>query len=132
MDMEIEPFLINAAVNGVLAQRLVRKICPVCRVAVTPTNEECKVLDRFGCSCSTIYKGQGCNACLQLGYKGGIGIFELLHVTSGLRSLVVQQPSFDALYKQVYTDGMRPLFHDGVQKVIDGIITLQEMMSAIE
>lgn len=127
MDMGIEPFLLNAAVSGVLAQRLARKICTECRIASSPTQDERAVLKQFGTTLPTLYRGTGCDACLNLGYKGRTGIFELVQVTSTLRSLIVQQPNFDAIYKQALSDGMKTLRDDGLQKVNDGIITLQEL-----
>lgn len=131
MDMGIEPFLINAAISGILAQRLVRKICPTCRIAVKPTDEEHAVLEKIGIDCSTLYRGKGCNDCFNLGYRGRVGIFELLSMTNALRSLIVQNPSIDALYKQASADGLKTLLFDGAQKVVDGVITLQELMRVI-
>jgi len=127
MDMGVEPFLINAAVTGVLAQRLARTICPDCKQAVSPTEQEKKVLDRLGVSLDTLYVGAGCDSCFHLGYKGRVGIFELLVMTSSLRSLIVHRPVFDAIYRQVRDDGMVTLLNDGIEKVKDGVISLQEL-----
>lgn len=131
MDMGVEPFLINAAVTGVLAQRLARKICTSCRGEHAPTEEEKKVLARFNANLDTVYKGAGCSECLNLGYKGRVGIFELLTLSSKLRSLIVQHPVFDALYAQALADGMQPMSVDGIAKVRDGIITVQELVRVI-
>jgi type II secretory ATPase GspE/PulE/Tfp pilus assembly ATPase PilB-like protein len=131
MDMGVEPFLINAAITGVLAQRLARKICEQCKTSYVPTDEEKRILSRFNADVSTVYKGNGCNHCLGLGYKGRIGIFELLAMSSALRSLVVQQPVFDAVYAQAIADGMQPMHADGIQKVRDGIITVPEFVRVI-
>ncbi len=127
MDMGIEPFLINAAVTGVIAQRLARKICRSCRTAAEPTQEEDALLKRIGMPSITLYKGTGCDACFGLGYKGRIGIFELLEVSPPLRDLIVQQPHFDSIYQQVMKDGMQTLLLDACLKVKEGIITLQEL-----
>jgi len=126
MDMGIEPFLINAALIGVLAQRLSRKICIRCRTIVLPTEQEQQLVNRLKIKNESLYQGKGCDTCNHLGYKGRTGIFELLPISSSLRSLIVKQPVFDAIYAQAKTDGMRILLHDGIQKVKNGIISLPE------
>ena len=130
MDMGIEPFLINAALIGVLAQQLSRKICTECRTIVLPTEQEQQLVDRLQIK-SDLHQGKGCNACNHLGYKGRIGIFELLPISSSLRSLIVKQPVFDAIYAQAQADGMQTLLHDGRQKVKDGVISLPECARVI-
>lgn len=127
MDMGIEPFLINAAVTGVLTQRLARKICVSCRVAIKPSIQERILLDRLNIAADTLFRGKGCEHCFNLGYKGRTGIFELLVVTNELRERIVQQPVFTALYEQALRDGMQTIAMDGAQKVKDGLITLQEL-----
>jgi len=131
MDMGIEPFLINAAITGVLAQRLARKICTSCRQEAEPTVEQQIILNRLGIDCDTLYSGKGCDACLQLGYKGRVGIFELLVMDTDLRALIVQHPVFDAIYAQARASGMQSLLEDGTRKVQEGIITLDELVRAI-
>lgn len=128
MDMGIEPFLINASLTGVLAQRLARKICLQCRVMVEPTMEERKILQRIGLSLDLLYRGSGCPGCKGRGYKGRIGIFELLVMTGELRSLIVHSPSLDAITHQARLDGLQPLLIDGGRKVARGIITLAELV----
>ncbi len=128
MDMGIEPFLINAAINGVLAQRLVRTICTHCRIKVMPEAEEQVILNRLNIKLTALYKGKGCNECNNTGYKGRTGVFELLVMTSQLRSLIVQNPSSDAIYAQTLHDGMQPLLLDGIQKVKEGVISVQELI----
>jgi type II secretory ATPase GspE/PulE/Tfp pilus assembly ATPase PilB-like protein len=131
MDMGIEPFLINASVSGVLAQRLARKICMHCKISRAPTDQEKAVLDKHSLCLDAVYQGTGCNACMGLGCKGRIGIFELLVPSNKLRSLMVQHPSFGALYEQALSEGMTTLFADGVQKVKDGVISLQELVRVV-
>jgi len=127
MDMGVEPFLINASLTGVLAQRLARKICKECRVEYSPNDQEQKLLAKRGFPLETLYKGQGCDACFGLGYKGRVGIFELLNMTGDLRSLVVHRPVFDDIRAQARTDGMCSLFDDGIQKVKNGVISLEDL-----
>ncbi len=86
------------------------------------------MLERLGSSISTLFKGVGCTACDGHGYKGRIGIFELLIIDSGLRALIMRDPSRDVLYKHAYAQGFRSLMHDGLEKVEQGIITLQELV----
>lgn len=90
-----------------------------------------KTLHRLGLHIDTLYKGAGCSACFNLGYKGRTGIFELLTMTSALRSLIVHKPHFDTIYAQAISDGMHTLMHDGAQKVKDGIITLPELVRVV-
>jgi len=131
MDMGIEPFLINAAVTGILAQRLARKICTACRQEVPINDQEKLVLQDLGIEQDVLYKGSGCKACDNLGYKGRVGIFELLIVTSPLRALIVKNPIFDDIYAQASQDGMHTLLDDGLQKVCNGTITLEELMRVV-
>lgn len=131
IDMGIEPFLINAAVTGVLAQRLARTICAECRESYQPSADEKAMLERLGSSLTMLSKGAGCVACDGHGYKGRIGIFELLVIDAGLRALIMRDPSRDALYDYAYAHGFRSLIHDGLEKVAQGIITLQELMRVV-
>lgn len=127
MDMGIEPFLLNAALSGVLAQRLARRICVHCRVSVEPDAQESLLLQRFKLESSTVFKGAGCDACLQLGYKGRVGIFELLEPSILLRALMMKQPAWDMIYTQACNDGMITLAQDGADKVLQGLITITEL-----
>ncbi len=131
MDMGIEPFLINASVSGVLAQRLARKICPHCKISRAPTDQEKAILEKFELDLPVVFQGTGCPACMGLGCKGRVGIFELLVPSNKLRGLIVQHPSIDALQAQALHDGMITLRADGVQKVKDGLISLQELMRVV-
>lgn len=126
MDMGIEPFLLNAALSGVLAQRLARKLCLDCRSLRMATEEEEYLLRTLGIAGTSVYHAQGCTSCGQLGYKGRIGMFELLEISPALRSLIIKHSNYDELCKQALADGMKPLAHDAAQKVKDGIISLEE------
>jgi len=128
MDMGIEPFLINAAVTGILAQRLARKLCQDCKIQKVPTPQEEAILKKYGSSLTMLPNGVGCNSCLGLGYRGRIGIFELLVMTSSLRALIVKDPSVDDIFQQALSDGMKSLMHDGLAKVEAGLISLPELL----
>ena len=131
MDMGVEPFLINASITGVLAQRLVRKLCVHCRKEVDPDEQDKELLKRLKLSVKKLYKATGCYECSDVGCKGRTGIFELMVVTDALRSLIIKQPIFDQIYKQVVSDGMSTLRDDAEQKLKDGIISLKEFARVI-
>lgn len=131
MDMGIEPYLINAAVTGVLAQRLVRKICVSCKESYTPTALEKSQLEKLNMDVTTLHRARGCSDCNNLGYKGRVGIFELLPVTQSLRTLIIQQPVFDQMYAQAIADGLSTLTADALGKLKAGIISLDELVRVV-
>lgn len=132
MDMGVEPFLINAALSGILAQRLVRKLCVHCKESCIPTAQEVAALKSLlGTVCDKLYRAKGCQLCSGLGYKGRLGIFELLEVSPELRTLIVSDPVFDEINKQAMRDGMKTLAQDGAQKVVQGLISFQELMRVL-
>lgn len=131
MDMGIEPFLLNASITGVLAQRLARKICQHCKEKVAISSHDTLIIERNKWPINTVYNGRGCSYCHNLGYKGRIGLFELLVVSNGLRSLIVQHPVIEDIYKQAHLDGMQTMIDDGIQKVNEGIISLPELLRVL-
>jgi|SRR4030095_11278908 len=131
MDMGIEPFLINAALSGVLAQRLVRKLCVDCRKKREATAQELSVLRSLGIDHDMVYESSGCASCDNLGYKGRVGIFELLEISPSFRSLIITCPQFDEIYNQALADGMKTLASDGAQKVKEGVISLADYARVI-
>jgi len=128
MDMTIEPFLINAAVTGVLAQRLARKICTSCKEESVPGPGEKIIMGTL--SIQKSFKGRGCQNC-NMGYKGRIGIYELLIMTDALRSLIVESPKFENINAQAIKDGMITLLQDAIEKVNGGIISLEELIRTV-
>ncbi len=126
MDMGIPSFLLNAAISGVMAQRLVRKLCTNCKIERNLTEEERQILKNK--SIIKLFDATGCDECLQTGYKGRTGIFELLVPTTSLRAQIIAHPDFDHIKKQASKDGMISLFDDGMQKVQDGAISLEELL----
>lgn len=131
MDMGIEPFLINAALSGVLAQRLARKLCMSCRQEKAPDVHEKEVLARLGAKLDRVHAAPGCAACNNTGHQGRIGLFELLPMNSALRSLIVQHPNFDAIHAQARANGMRTLLDDGLAKCAQGIISVAELVRVV-
>jgi type II secretory ATPase GspE/PulE/Tfp pilus assembly ATPase PilB-like protein len=131
LDMGIEPFLINAAVTGILSQRLARKLCTACRYQKELSSDELLLLEDLAISLTGAYTSTGCAACHGTGYKGRTGIFELLLMSHDIRALITKQPNFDALYAQARQQGMQPLLADAVLKVESGIISIAELVRVL-
>ncbi len=128
MDMGIEPFLINASVSGILAQRLVRKLCTQCKEPVIRDASYDHICKRLGITDEMpLFHARGCTQCDGRGYRGRTGIFELLVVTPALRARIVSHPVFDEVYAQALEDGMTTLLQDGIVKVKEGVISLEEL-----
>ncbi len=129
VDMGIEPFLISSSVIGILAQRLVRKICPSCKEAYQPTE---KVLRELGIQDLSgkkmFYRGKGCKNCKMRGYKGRLGIFELLITNEKIREMVLEKASADVIRKAAQEAGMKTLRQDGLLKVFDGTTSIEEVV----
>jgi type II secretory ATPase GspE/PulE/Tfp pilus assembly ATPase PilB-like protein len=126
IDMGIEPFLIASSVVGVLAQRLVRLICPKCKAPYQPEAAVAKEL-QLG-STAQLFRGKGCTSCSHSGYKGRIGIFELLPMTDAIENLVVSKASAHAIREAARSAGMRTLRENGVAKALAGVTTLEEVL----
>ncbi|MDD5131062.1 MAG: type II secretion system ATPase GspE [bacterium] len=131
LDMGIEPFLISSGILGVLAQRLVRKLCPTCKEPYTPSKE---VLERFGYDPSqeyTFYKPVGCKECQKIGYKGRLGIYEMMMSERRIRDLIMTRPSTETLKQAAVENGMITLKEDGLDKVKKGITSIEEVVRVV-
>jgi type IV pilus assembly protein PilB len=126
-EMNIEPFLISSSVIGVLAQRLVRSICSECKETYKPSQD---VLKFLGSDVKELYRGKGCNACKMTGYRGRIGIFELLVVNEEIRKMIVDRASSEDVKKKAIEMGMKTLREDGIAKILQGITTVDEIIKA--
>jgi type IV pilus assembly protein PilB len=129
IDMEVPSYLVATSVIAVLAQRLVRKVCERCKATI-PLSEA--VLHDAGislktASTATFVKGRGCNYCSKKGYRGRLGIYELMHVNSKIREMIFKQMSSTEIRKVAINQGMRTLYNDGLWKTIRGITTLDEV-----
>jgi len=129
IDMGIEPFLVTSSVIGIMAQRLVRVICRNCKEEYTPDEES---LLSVGITPEMadgkrIYRGTGCPACLNTGYKGRTGVFELMHLDDTIKNLILKTSDSNAINRRAIEQGMITLRHDGAQKVFDGITTIEEV-----
>lgn len=132
INMGIEPFLVVAALNVVVAQRLCRRICKDCKEVDTSVTKE--QLMACGISPSsaekvTVYKGKGCNTCNGKGYKGRVAIYEVLEVTTGIKEILLRHGSSDEIKKQAIKDGMKTLRMCALTKVAQGLTTLDEAVS---
>jgi general secretion pathway protein E len=126
IDMGIEPYLLASTLNGVLAQRLVRKLCPACRAPYEPDAAERSV---FGASApDRLYKAVGCGACNFSGYKGRTGIYELLVADDELRHLVHDTAEESSLRAHAVAGGMLRLRDDGLRWVREGVTSLDEVL----
>jgi general secretion pathway protein E len=129
IDMGIEPYLLTSSVTAILAQRLVRKICPHCKDIYSASDYEKELLHGYmQTSDKTLYKGRGCEACLNTGYLGRIGIFELLVLSSKIRQMVQEKSSSEEIKVQAIKEGMSTLREDGLKKVFEGTTTLSEII----
>ncbi len=132
INIGVEPYLISAAVNGILAQRLVRKICQACKQPHTPSDEVRKVLDKAGFDGGELYKGSGCDKCRQTGYSGRLGIYELLTMDDALRDAVTTNPDVNVLRRMCREAGLKTLRDDGWRKVRQGSTTVDEVLRVTE
>ena len=137
VDMGVEPFLVASSLMAVMAQRLVRRVCPQCREAYRPTAEELKevgltpeAVARAGNP--TIYRAKGCDACGGTGYRGRTGIYELLLVDDDIRQLTLKNVDSSSIKKTGVQKGMLTLLDDGARKVLAGETTLAEVLSVTQ
>lgn len=129
IDMGIQPFLIASCLVGVLAQRLVRRLCPQCKEEYEPDEHEIDLLKLE--KDARLYKAVGCPACNETGYKGRIAVYEILTITSELRDMIARDHSAEALNKLALESGMNTLAESCSRQVKLGVTTIEEMMSAV-
>ena len=123
--MGVEPFLLASSVIGVVAQRLVRRLCLECRKPFTADESQLRALG-LASSGATLYSAQGCPACNRSGYRGRTGIYEMLTVDDELRRLIHDRASEQAVRAQVISRGMRSLRDDGMRWAGQGLISIEE------
>jgi type IV pilus assembly protein PilB len=132
LDMGIESFLVASAVVGVLAQRLVRRICPSCKVPYTPSVEERQFYEDAGGPLKAVFwHGEGCNFCFRTGYEDRIGVYELLRVTEEIKELLLRKAPHDELRAMAVSQGMRTLLDAGIRLVADDVTTISEVVRSI-
>ncbi len=129
-DLGIEPFLIASALEGVIAQRLVRRICTHCKEPYKPTEEE---LSELGLSGEyTFYRGRGCEHCMGTGYRGRTGIYEVLEVDEEVKKHILKTQDAVELRNFAKSKGFKSMLEDGIRKVLAGITTSEEVLRAVK
>lgn len=140
IDMKVEPFLVASTINVIVAQRLVRKICDVCKTTLSIKKSDMEthiardmIRKHFG-NDSTIktFKGAGCKICNFTGYAGRIGVFEVLEVSKEIRKLIVNKADADVITKQAVEEKMNTMLDDGLEKVKDGETTFEEILRVLK
>ena len=131
IDMGVEPFLIASSVVMVVAQRLVRKLCPHCKKEFHPNIE---LLERIGVSAKEakeikFYEPVGCDECNQTGYRGRVAIFEIMEMTQTIAKLTMERSETGIIREQALKDGMIPLIKDGLRRIKDGLTTIEEVLA---
>ena len=128
VDIGIEPYLISASLNGVLAQRLVRKICPECKEIYQVTEHVARYVERAGVDPGQIYHGAGCDSCRGSGYLGRLGIYELLIIDEQFRDMINKDSSVNNMRRTFHESDRRSLYDDGMLKVKQGLTTIEEVL----
>ncbi len=134
LDMGVEGFLVASTINAIIAQRLVRKICPACITEYQPEEKILELLTKdFGLNLSgqKFYKGRGCRECGGSGYTGRIGIYEVIEVTETLKRLINNKIASDEIEKQAQSEGMVKMIEDGLNKIAAGLTTIEEVLRAV-
>jgi type IV pilus assembly protein PilB len=127
VDMGVEPFLVATSTNIILAQRLVRRICKHCKEEDKIVPDEEKV--RLGLEAATVvFKGKGCEECNGTGYRGRLGLYEVMRMSARLREMVVDRASTPEIREQAVAEGMLTLRMDGLRNLRKGITTLEEVL----
>ncbi|MBC7835566.1 MAG: Flp pilus assembly complex ATPase component TadA [Phycisphaerales bacterium] len=132
VNIGLEPFLVGAAINAVLAQRLIRRLCTHCKVQGKPTDERCEFLELNAISAETVYLAKGCDRCRNTGYSGRVGLYELLAVDDQLRDIIARNPNVAEFRRLCIERGMNTLRQDGLAKVARGMTTVEEVLRVTE
>ena len=132
VDIGIEPYLIAASLNGVLAQRLVRKICPECKQVSEVSENIARYAAKAGISPEEVHYGAGCDKCRGSGYLGRVGIYEQLVVDEQLRDMINKDASVNNMRRFFHESGRRSLYDDGILKVKKGLTTIEEVLRVTE
>ncbi len=135
-DMKVEPFLVASTVNCIIAQRLIRKICDMCKTSIIITQNDLAknipldvIKKHFSDKQEVrVYKGAGCKVCHGTGYSGRIGVFEVLEVSNPVKKLIVQKVESTIIAQQAIKEGMVPMLEDGLDKVVRGVTTIEEVL----
>ena len=128
VNIGLEPFLVGAAVNGVLAQRLLRRLCTHCKAQESPSEEMAEFLEMNGLPSNEMWMPQGCDKCRNTGYSGRVGIYEMLAVDDSLRDVIARNPNVSEFRRMCLERGMNSLRQDGINKAVEGMTSIQEVI----
>ncbi|MBI3009044.1 MAG: type II secretion system ATPase GspE [Candidatus Omnitrophica bacterium] len=130
LDMGIEPYLASSSLIAIMAQRLVRTVCAGCKESYNPEEESLREIgiDPSRVQIKELYQGKGCNLCLNTGYRGRTGIYEMLLMDQDIRNLVLNRADSNTIKKKAQEKGMITLREDGARKILDGITTIEEVL----
>ena len=130
IDMGIEPFLVASSVIAIVAQRLVRVLCPRCKEAYEPDTESLidAGIPRNAVNGQPIYRRKGCNSCMNTGYRGRTGIFEIMIMDEGVKKLILRTSDSNQINDEAVRGGMSTLVQDGARRVLEGITTIEEVL----
>ena len=128
IDMGIEPFLLATSLNGVIAQRLVKRLCDKCKEEYVPTDKEYGCLDLFDKSDIHFYKPVGCKYCNNTGYSGRIGVFEVMPITSNIKQLINRGATTDEIKFVAMREGLNTIWRSCSKLVAQGMTTIDELI----
>ncbi|MGV6814272.1 MAG: GspE/PulE family protein [Phycisphaerales bacterium] len=128
VNIGLEPFLVGAALNGVLAQRLLRRLCPHCKTQESPSEEMAEFLEMNGLPSNELWVPAGCDKCRNTGYSGRVGIYEMLAVDDTLRDVIARNPNVSEFRRLCLERGMSSLRGDGIHKATSGLTSIQEVL----
>lgn len=136
IDMDVEPFLVASTINVIVAQRLVRKICEMCKTSLEIPMDEFKmnvpeeIISKHFANKPTcqVYYGKGCKICHLTGFAGRIGVFEMLEITKEIKKLITEKADADEIFKEAMNEGMSSMLDDGMEKVKKGLTTIEEVL----
>lgn len=128
INIGLEPFLVGAAVNGVLAQRLIRRLCLNCKVLEAPSEEIREFLSMQSFDANEVWVAKGCDKCRQTGYAGRVGIYEMLAIDDQVRDIISRNPNVSEFRRLCIERGMVTLRQDGMRKVVSGLTTIPEVL----
>lgn len=131
-EMGIDNYLLTAALTAAVGQRIVRRLCAACKVADFPAAQELVLFEQFGKAIDTIWRPHGCAQCFNTGYYGRVGIYEICFITDGMRDGIVKNLAPSELFARAHEQGYIPYLMDGFDKVIQGIVSLEELMRIID
>jgi type II secretory ATPase GspE/PulE/Tfp pilus assembly ATPase PilB-like protein len=132
IDIGISPDIMAGNIIGVVAQRLVRVLCPHCKESTKPSDDQRKILNVKRNEAIQIFKHKGCKRCNQTGYRGRMAIMELLRIDSDMDSLIARRAHFDELRKMALEKGFSTLADDGVRRILEGYTSIEEVMRVID